>query len=235
MKKTKPQFSSKTFTYFDSAIKNKKKIDWLEKHKSDYNEFVKAPFENLTQQLKENFSNEVPRIDFLPRKISRPLRRNPDADGAFVRTHVMAFFSEKATSQFEWNPGIYISIGSVPNDNVVGLGLYMVSSRQMSLLRHALVDDYAEIDSILTNKKLKKSWGNLQGEIYKRFPKGFDENSEAAKYLKHKQFFLSQKLTRKQICDPKFCDQVVKDIEIAIPFLQWIRSKVGVYQRNSRF
>ena len=232
MAKQSSHFNSKTFSYFESAKRNKKNPAWFEKNKMDFDDYVKKPFEELTRLLNENFGSELPRIDFLPRKISRPVRRNPDEDGGLVRTNVTAFFSEKATSQFEWNPGIYVSIGSMPDDNVMGLGLYMVSSRQMSLLRNAIVEDFDEFDSILSSKKMKKSWGELSGEVYKRFPKGFDENSPPAKYLRHKQFFLGQDLSKTQICDKKFFDNVIRDLELALPFLRWVRSKVGVYKRN---
>lgn len=225
-------FSSKTFSYFEAAKRNKKKPEWFGKNRKDFDEHVKQPFEQLVRQMNQEFGSELPRIDFLPRKISRPVRRNPDQDGGLIRTNATAFFSEKPTSQFEWNPGIYVSIGAQPEDNVMGLGLYMVSSRQMSLLRNAIVDDFDEIDSILSDKKLKKIWGPLSGEIYKRFPKGFDENSEPAKYLRHKQFFLGQDLTRKEICDKKFLSRVVRDVEVSLPFLKWVRAKVGVYNRR---
>lgn len=232
MSKQSPHFSPKTFSYFESAKQNKKKVDWFEKNKKPFEDHVKKPFEELTRLLNQNFGSELPGIDFLPRKISRPVRRNLDEDGGLVRTNAMAYFSEKATSQFESNPGIYISVGATPNDNVMGVGLYMVSSRQMSLLRNAIVEDFEEIDTILSSKKLKKRWGDLSGDVYKRFPKGFDENSEPAKYLRHKQFFLGQELSKKQICDKKFFENIVRDVELSLSFLQWVRRKVGVYKRS---
>ena len=215
-----PNFSSKTFSYFDLAVKNQKKPEWFEKNKKDYEEHVKKPFEHLANLLFKNFASDLPNIDFSPRKITRPLRRSSDQFGNIVRSNSTAFFSEKPSSQFEWNPGIYISIGAFPEDNVMGLGLYMVSSRQMKLLRNAIVEDFEKIDSILSAKKLKKNWGELRGEIYKRFPKGFDENSEQAKYLRQKQFYLGQNLSEKQICDKNFFDKVLRDVEVSISFLE---------------
>lgn len=223
-------FSKKSFDYFDRAKRNSKNKEWFLKHQPDFKENVFEPFAHLTERLNEEFSKELPQIPFLPRKISRPLRRNPDEKGGIIRSSAYTYFSEKPTSQFEWNPGIYVSIGTKSDDNVLGLGLYMVSSRQMSLLRQALVDDFDEIDRILSSKKLKARWGRLSGELYKRFPKGFDESSEAAKYLRHKQFFLSQELTPKRVMQKNFAETLVADVECALPFLIWIRKTVGVYR-----
>lgn len=232
MKSSSSLFNSKTFAYFDAAKRHRRDPSWVEKNKASFDHHVKKPLENLTIQLSSAFSQDLRGIDFLPRKISRPLRRNPDHDGALVRTHATAFFAEKPTSQFEWNPGLYLSIGSDAGDNFLGVGLYMVSSRQLSLLRNAIVENYEEIDAILTHDRIKKNWGELGGEVYKRFPKGFDPSSEAAKYLNYKQFFLGKELKRKQICNKRFADQVLEDFDSAIPFLRWLRSKVGVYRRD---
>lgn len=225
-------FSSQTFDYLKAAQKNKKNKAWFEKHRSEYDKSVKAPFEELIDRLQKEFSKDLPRIDFNPRKIARPVRRNPDEDGGIIRTEASAFFSERPTSQFEWNPGIYLSISSKPAESVFGLGLYMVSSRQMSLLRNGIVQDFDLIDEVLSEKKFKKTWGELRGDVYKRFPKGFDENSEPAKYLRHKQFFLAQDLTQKTICQKNFFDKVVSDVEVSLPFLKWVRKTVGVYNKR---
>ena len=232
MKKNRLSFSENTFKYFDSAQKNRKNKDWFEKHKDEYTAYVQEPFEELTELLYINFASELPKINFLPRRISRPVRRNPYEDVGVISTKATAYFSEKPTSQFEWNPGIYISIGHDPDDNVFGLGLYMVSSRQMNLLRNGIVEDFENIDAILSSKKLSQHWEILRGEVYKRFPRGYDEASEAAKYLRHKQFFLGQDLSPKQICQKNFFESVVKDIEVSLPFFCWVRDIVGVYRKQ---
>jgi len=223
-------FSKKTYAYFEAARKNRKNREWFQKHKAEYEEFVHEPFLHLTERLKSEFSEDLQKIDFGPRKISRPVRRNPDEDGGLLRSNAFTYFCEKNSSQFEWNPGTYISIGSKMDENVLGMGMYMVSSRQMSLLRQALVSDFENIDQILSSKKLKSRWGSLSGELYTRFPRGYDENGEAAKYLRHKQFFLGQDLTQKRVLNKNFADEIVKDIEGALPFLKWIRKSVGTYQ-----
>ena len=107
----------------------------------------------------------------------------------------------------------------------------MTSSRQTSLLRSALVEDFDRIDEILSDRKLKKTWGGLKGDVYKRFPKGFNPDSEAAKYLKYKQFYLGRNYTRAEVISPKFAKQLVRDLGVALEFFSWIRSTVGTYSR----
>ena len=232
---SKALFTKKTFSYFESTRAHRKNKDWFLKHKVEFEENVKIPFVKLTERLQTEFASELPRVDFLPRKLSRPVRRNPDEGGAFLRSNAFVYFAEKATSQFEWNPGIYISIGAQGEENVMGVGLYMVSSRQMSLMRNGITTNFDQFHKIMTSRKLKSTWGKLGGETYTRFPRGFDEKAEAAIYLRHKRFFLHQDLTQKRVLQKNFTDSVVKDLEIALPFLIWIRKTVGVYRRENRY
>ena len=229
-------FTKESFLYFDQAKRNKKSQKWFDANKDRYQEFVRAPFSHLIKRVQTELASELPRINIDPKKISQPCfraNRIPE-DGTLIKPQSTVYLCEKPTSMFEWNPGIYFSIGQAEEDCLVGLGLYMVSGRQMSRLRDGLEKDFEEVDSILSSSKFKSKWGGLRGEKYKRFPKGFDETSPAAKYLWHRQFFLGQDLTRSQICSKKFAETLCKDLKVAVPLLQWIRKSVGVYQGKTR-
>ena len=229
-----PIFNSRTFQYFDNASKNKNNAKWFEKNKSNYDDNVKAPFVFLVEEIKNHLQSELPRIEINPRSITRPLRPKNRASegGGLVRSSSHTSIAEKKSSLFEWNPGLYIQIGAGKEDCFVGLGLYMISSRQMSLLRNALFEDFGEIDAILSDRKLKKVWGGVLGERYKRFPKGFDAAHPHSKYIWHKQFYLGQRLTRAEVKSEKFVKEVVQDYQVAMPFYQWVRGAVGVYRRS---
>ncbi len=228
-------FSKKTFQYFDAAKRNRKNKAWFEKNRANYEENVKAPFGALLEVLEFKLARHLPGISISVRKVTRPLRPEgrADAAGGIVKTHSHVTLWEKKTSLFEWNPGIHIQIGAEKDDNLVGLGLYMTSSRQMRLLRENLVSDFKNIDKILTDKKLRRFWGNLDGDRFKRFPKGFDPEHPSAKYLWHKQFFLNQDLTRAQVTSRKFAQDLSRDLEVAMPFFQWVRETVGTFKKTS--
>ncbi len=230
------RFSKETFLYFDQAKRNKKNKKWFDANKIRYQESVREPFANLIKLVHQEFASQLPRVIIDTKKISQPCfraNRIPE-DGTLIKAQSTVYLCEKPTSMFEWNPGIYFSIGQAQDDCLVGLGLYMVSGRQMSRLRDGLEKDFEEVDAILTSKKFKSRWGSLRGEKFKRFPKGFEETSSAAKYLWQRQFFLGQDLSRTQICSKNFTETLCKDLQIALPLLQWIRKTVGVYQGKTR-
>lgn len=229
----KSLFTRKTFQYFDLAKKNKFKKGWFEKHRDEYAAAVKEPYGELIRELDHRLGNRLPGILLSPRKISRPV---PPAKKAETHGHVKAgamfYLSEKTTSMFEWNPGLYFHLGDEKDDNVIGMGLYGPSSRQIKRLRRALIDDHETVTRILSDRKLKKYWGGLADEKYKRFPKDFSPESSAAVYLWYKQFFLRRPFKRSEVTSKEFASEVLKSFEAGLPLLAWIREAIGVYDRK---
>ncbi|MGZ3713156.1 MAG: DUF2461 family protein, partial [Bdellovibrionota bacterium] len=181
----------------------------------------------------QRFHEKVPGISMLPRKISRPLRPARKAEEmGWVKAGSMFYLSEKQTSMFEWNPGLYMHLGDEREDNVIGMGLYGPSSRQIKRLRKALVSDYKTVDKILASRTLKKYWGGLADERYKRFPKDYSVDDPAAKYLWYKQFFLRRQFTRKDVLSKDFANTVLRSFEAGLPLLAWIRDSIGIYNKR---
>ncbi len=230
-----PKFSDKTFKYFELAKKNKFNKEWFDKNKLMYEEHVKAPFSLLVQKLNFEIGKELKKIEVSPKKITRPLRpSNKAKDLGWVKNQTHATLWESKTSIYEWNPAIHIQFGSEKDDNLIAVGLYMVSSRQIYKFRDAAFKDYEALDQIVNNKKFKSRWGSEFGDTYKRFPKGYDIDHPSSKYIRYKQFYVQRVLTRKDVISPKFIDQAVEDFKVGLPFFSWVRQAVGTYQRVHR-
>ena len=220
-------FSKDTFKYLDLALKNSDKPAWFKKNEELYKENVKAPMGEILIKLWEKYDDKLPGIVISPKKVSRAVSKGE------VKPQTSFFLAEKPTSRFEWNPGFYFQLGTDKDSNLLGVGLYMVSSRQMKMMRRTLSQNYKEFEAILKNPKLKNRFGDLTGDRYTRFPKDYDENAPYAKYLWHKQFFLSRHYTRTEVLKKNFPQELMKDFEAAMPFFIWIREKVGVYKPAS--
>ena len=229
------QFSNKTFQYFDLAKKNQMNEKWFVKNKPFYEEHVKEPFSILIQQLDLRFGDKLPRVELSPKKVSRPLRpKNKQEPGKGIvkcESHVTLW--EKKVSLFEWNPGIHLQFGAASDENLLGVGLYMISGRQLKLMRRAIDENFSEFDKIMKDKKLKKVWGGLAGDKYVRFPKEYDENDRSAEYIWFKQFYLDRPLSRKEVMDKNFFKRVGEELEVALPFFLWVRDTVGTYKKTN--
>ncbi len=228
-----PKFSEATFKYFDLAKKNKSKKEWFEKNKSMYEDHVKCPFGYLLELIGHELGADLKKITIDPKKITRPLRpSNKALDLGWVKDHAHATLWESKTSIFEWNPAVHIQFGTKVDDNLMGVGLYMVSSRQIYKFREAAFKDYELLDQITNNKKFKSRWGDSFGEKYKRFPKGYDQDHPSAKYIIYKQFFVDRAFSRKDVISPKFIPQLVEDLRLTMPFFKWVRQTVGTYTKK---
>jgi uncharacterized protein (DUF2461 family) len=232
----KSLFHRQTFRYFVDAKKNfvkgKNKKDWFSQNLFKYETHVKEPFGFLLREIEHRLGPRLSRIDIHPRKLSRPLRPKGKADEiGLVRASAMFYLSEKQTSIFEWNPGLYMQLGDEKIDNVIGMGLYGPSSRQIKRLRAAFVKDFSTVDQILRDRKLRKYWGSPAPEKYVRFPKDYSPEDPAAKYLWYKQFYLRRQFTRQEVLASNFAETVLRSFEAGLPFLAWIRNAIGVYDR----
>lgn len=226
------KFTRKTFQYFDKAEENSDSKKWFEVNKKNYEANVKEPFMALMTAIEEKHGDRMPGIAIGRRKPTTPLRRGSGVlEDAVVKNFSFFTFWEKNTSRFEWNPAIHIQFGAKPDDNYMGCGIYMVSSRQLHLMRHALVNDYETLHKIMSKKRFKETWGEFEGELYKKFPKGFDEDSAGAKYLWHKNFVVIKKWNRSTVVRKDFFDTVLRDIEIVLPFFNWMRETVRTFER----
>lgn len=228
------KFSVNTFRYFDKAKQEGEDKVWFEKHQDEYEAHVREPFMALVEEISHKLGGQLPGIAIRPKSVTRPLRSNRSAPGSMpVKDFSFVTLWEKQISMFEWNPAIHFQIGAGKEDNFIGVGLYMVSSRQIKALRKALVDDTDTIRKILKKKKFRDTWGDLAGETYKRFPRGFDQEGDAADLLMQKQFYVSQQLTRTEVKKKDLADRLVQEIKVALPFFNWVRSAVGVFPKEA--
>lgn len=226
------KFSNKTFKYFDEAQKNAFDKEWFVDNKNLYEEHVKAPFVFMVNAINLELDNKLYRINTTEKSICRPLRpSNRAIEKGFVKDFISIDFMEKKTSLFEWNPGFHIQIGAKKDDNFFGGGLYMVSGRQIKLLREAFNKDYETIKKLTQKKAFKDSWGQMVGDKYKRFPKDYDIDSEMSEFLWFKQFYFSQTPNRKEIIKKDFIPKLVQDFKNSVEILNWIRDAVGVYKK----
>jgi uncharacterized protein (TIGR02453 family) len=223
-------FTRKTFQYFDQAENHKAKREWFAKNKTLYDDNVREPFAAFLGELSHRLHNRLPDFSMHPRKILRPLRSERKAETrGHVRAISMVFLQEKQTSHFERNPGFYLHLGAGKEDNEIGMGLSQPTSRQLKRLREAIVADKGELSRILADKKLKKLWGGIGGDRYRRFPRACEPGCNNEEYLWYKQFMLIRNFTRAEVTKKDFPDTVLRSFEAGLPFFEWVREAVGLF------
>lgn len=225
------KFSRKTFQYFDQAYENRNKLKWFDQNKALYEDHVVQPFSYMINLMDLKFGERLDKIAINPKNITRPKNAKNRAQNGLIKDFTKIDLCEKRTSLFEWNPGFHIRFGSKNSECYFAGGLYMVSGRQMREYRSAIENEHLTIRKLIKNKKFKSSWGEIESERYKRFPKEYDESEPFADFLWMKQFYFAKSPTRSEMVKKDFIGKIVDDFENSIDVLNWIRKAVGVYEK----
>ena len=124
---------------FLTQLKKNNNRPWFNKHKSEYEDFIKLPIQSLIASLKAPMAKVAPEIEVNPKRsmfrIYRDIRFSKNK--APYKTHVAAVFHLKGNWQN--SAGYYVHIE--PKVIYVGGGIYMPDSTQLKKIRHAIADN----------------------------------------------------------------------------------------------
>ena len=152
-----------------------------------------------------------------PKAITRPKNAKNRSENGIIKDFTKVDIMEKRTSLFEWNPGFHIEFGSKQREhNYFAGGMFMVTGRQIKEFRKAAAHDYQKLNKVLSSRKFKKSWGTIQGERYKRFPKEYDCEAKYSEFLWMRNFYFVKTPFRSQMVRKDFIPNIVHDFENAL-------------------
>ncbi|MFT6716586.1 MAG: hypothetical protein ACJA0Q_001230 [Saprospiraceae bacterium] len=111
-----------------------------------------------------------------------------------------------------------------PSACFVGGGFWKPESKDMKLIRDAIVADEEGFRKVIDAKGFKKIFGSqgLHGESLKNVPKGYDKESSAGDLLKLKQFLVRKDFTREEMLSPDFAEKVNETFKAVRPFFDWM-------------
>lgn len=187
--------------------------EWFGEHKQWY-EQSKAEAQQFLQKVYSSLSEIDSFHEFKMYRIYRDVRFSKD------KTPYKAHFSAIYKRKQPHNRGsFYVQIK--PGASVVGAGFWGPNAEDMLRIRKAIaLEDDLEI--VLANKKLQKSFGELKGEKLKNVPRGFDKSHPRAELLKHKQFLLIKNYSDEEVLKDNFFENVIEDYKIVQAFLEYM-------------
>ena len=97
---------------FLRKLKKNNNRDWFQKHKDEYEEDVKFPMQCLIASLREKLRDDIPEIEFNPRRsifrIYRDVRFSKNKTP--YKTNIAAGFDLRGKKKSTESPGLYIGI-----------------------------------------------------------------------------------------------------------------------------
>jgi len=88
--------------------------------------------------------------------------------------------------------------------------------------RNLLQERYAELEEILSDKRLQRTVGQLQGERLTRMPKGFPPDHPAESLLRGKQWYLENTVDARVLTSARLLPELAKHFEVMAPLVEFL-------------
>ena len=219
-----PGFPNETLKFLRGIRKNNSK-KWFDAHRSDYDDYFVAPAKQFVEAVGASITKIGPRIVAEPRingsifRINRDIRFSKDKRP--YKDHLDFAFWEgdkKGSSSslfFRISPdGIYIGAG------------FHSCPKTLKPFRAAAADPIAGKSLANVAKKIRKAGYKLEGEHYKRIPRGFTDDGPAAEFLLHDSLYVVTEDKAEEACSDKLLDVCLKNWKASMPLHNWLIDNV---------
>ena len=212
---------------FMKRLKRNNNRPWFEKHKIEYESFVKLPMQSLIAALQPHFQKFGPEFDVNPKRslfrIYRDVRFSKDKTP--YKTHAAAHFVLRGKPKGVEGSGYYLHIE--PGEVYLGGGIYMPDGDQLKKIRRSIADHSDQFLGILHQTRFKKEFGKLEGEKLQRVPQGYEPEHPMAEWLKQKQFFVWVEWPESKCMKKDFVDEVARVYEAAAPLIRFLNGAMS--------
>jgi uncharacterized protein (TIGR02453 family) len=212
---------------FLKQLKRNNNRPWFEKHREEYESYVKLPMQSLIAALQPHFQRFAPEFDLNPKRslfrVYRDIRFSSDKTP--YKTHVAAHFVVRGKPKGVEGLGYYLHIE--PGEVFLGGGIYMPDGGQLKNIRHSIDANANGFLSILRNKKFISVFKKLEGEKLKRIPKGYDPDHPMAEWLKQKQIFVGVEWQEAKCNREEFVGEIAAVCEAAAPLVRFLNEAMS--------
>ena len=211
-------FSPKAFKFLEELTDNQTRV-WFSEHRSEYEEFVRAPMKHFTDELSESLANKDIPLWGDPKKslfrINRDARfskakhpYNMHASGLFTRT------GDKHS------PGVlYFRLD--PLGSRCAAGYLQPEAHNLKKLRQGILDNpkaWLSLEKALKRKGYELDYSNTLARI----PRGFnDVPPEVERAIKLKGWIIRKQLPRSTICSKELIKEVTSFAKDMLPLLSF--------------
>ena len=209
---------------FLKSLQNKKnnKKEWFEKHREEYEQYLKEPMKNLIDAL----APELAKIDkdivinyksiF---RINRDLRFSKDKTP--YKTHYAAAFCFERIKKAEL-PHVYFHLE--PAELIIAAGQYSMDPVNLKKIRYKIYSEFDEYLSIIEDKNFKKLYGEVVGIKQARPSKDYAEvtDKKLEEILKMKQFYVFKSYKPELAFETSFVDLILQHAKVSHDFVKFL-------------
>ncbi len=212
-------FSNDLFLFF-SKLKRNNKREWFQRHKDEYEQYVRQPALQFISDFAGPLHDICPYLVSNPKsslfRIYRDTRFSPDKRP--YKSHLAMRFSHPGRDVH--SPGFYLHLE--PDASFAAAGLWHPEPPVLLKVRTAIVSR-------------PKEWRKVRGLLnlddaskLSRPPRGFPVDHEFIDDLKLKDLGTSVEFSNKQVCSPKFMDIFADACRSMSPLTRFLSSALGL-------
>jgi uncharacterized protein (TIGR02453 family) len=209
-----------TLRFIQQLAKNNNK-PWFDEHRDTYTT-AKGDFEQLVTTLLEGLGSTEPVFREQKAKdcvfrIFRDVRFSKDKTP--YKAHFGAFFS-RGGRKFP-GAGYYLHI-EPGGKSFIGGGLWNPETPLLKSVRQEIDYNFEEFQSIVSDKKFKKLFTQVNGEHLKTLPQGYTADNPAIEYLKMKGYTVGHNLPDEELTSKTFTKKCLDIFSEIKPFLDFL-------------
>ncbi|WP_194972678.1 DUF2461 domain-containing protein [Aquiflexum lacus] len=212
-----------TLEFLENLSQNNHK-EWFQANKSKWDqakenfiEFIGSVLHEIT--AKENIIFDEPK-KYIGR-INRDIRFSNDKSPYNDYITSMIFRDpHKNTTPF------YIRIQN--GNSLMGCGIKSPDSGLLKKIRQYIDLNGEELNQILEDSAIKATFGDLEGDVLKRPPQGFDADHPHLIFLLKKEFLLTTSIPNETLISNELHKNILSGYQTALPFMKFMDRAIGV-------
>jgi uncharacterized protein (TIGR02453 family) len=206
---------------FLRALKRNNRREWFQPRKEKYEKLIKEPMLELIGCLNEEFARFAPEYITPPHKAIYRIYRDTrfSKDKTPYKTHISAIFPRHTAVKRE---GAVFYFHFTVKEVLVFGGVYSPEREELLAYRTLLEQYHEEFRKIVSDKKVKRLLGGLQGEKLTRTPKGFPVCHPAEELLRHRQWFLETTFGINVLTSKRLVGELARHFEPMAPMIEFL-------------
>lgn len=222
LQKIKLKTLNKAYIDFFIELSQNNNKDWFDINRVRYEKDVKTPFielvDSLILELKEQEDlNNINAKDCIFR-INKDIRFSKDKQPYKLQ---MAASLCKNGKKDMLNPGLYFEIG--PEFLNIYTGIYMPEKEDLHQIRTFISENIAHFNTIISESKFKKNFGNVRGEKNKILPANLKKTAQEHPILLNKQFYIMHQIEIEKLFDIDIKNYILEIYKTAYPFNSFLK------------
>lgn len=215
-----PGFSPAALTFLRNLARNNRR-EWFQPRKEQYETLIKLPMMELISALNAEFLRFAPGYVTEPQRATYRIYRDTrfSKDKTPYKTHISGIFPRETAVKRE---GAVFYFHFTAKELLVFGGAYMPGREELLAYRGMIRDHYGELEKIVKDKVLRRTFVSLEGDQLTRMPKGFPVDHPAEGLLRQTQWYLEKTLDVSLITSPRLVRELARHFEIMAPFVEFM-------------